>query len=93
MTLGFHGFTNAKETIVELVDKKDDLFQEEGRVHHLAFTVKDIESEIERLKSHNVSFVNQSINTLPNGSKYIFFYGPDRERIESLEPLINGSDS
>ncbi|WP_100407319.1 VOC family protein [Bacillus solitudinis] len=86
VTLGFLGFANAQETVVELVGIKDGSFAEEGRVHHIAFTVEDIETEIERLKELNVTFVNESISTLPNGSNYIFFYGPDQERIEFFEP-------
>jgi lactoylglutathione lyase len=86
VSLGFLGFPNAEETVIELVSKQDNEFPEEGRVHHLAFTVSELETEIDRLKSLNISFVNESISTLPNGSKYIFFYGPDRERIEFFEP-------
>ncbi|MFC0470024.1 VOC family protein [Halalkalibacter kiskunsagensis] len=84
--LGFLGFANAQETVVELVCKTDNELLEEGRVHHLAFTVNGLEAEVERLKSMDISFVNESISTLPNGSKLIFFYGPDRERIEFFEP-------
>ncbi|MFA9558350.1 VOC family protein [Evansella sp. AB-rgal1] len=84
--LGFLGFADAKETVVELVEIKDAEFSEEGRVNHIAFTVEDMETEIDRLKKQNVSFINDSFNTLPNGTKYIFFYGPDREKIEFFEP-------
>ncbi|WP_088102049.1 VOC family protein [Halalkalibacter urbisdiaboli] len=86
VVLGFLGFANAKETVVELVEIKDGAFAEEGRVHHIAFTVENIEAEIERLKGLNVTFINENISTLPNGSNYIFFYGPDQERIEFFEP-------
>ncbi|WP_416149903.1 VOC family protein [Salipaludibacillus sp. HK11] len=85
--LAFLGFPNAKETTVELVEVKGANFAEEGRVHHLAFGVADIEAEVERLKDLNVSFVNENVNTMSNGSKNIFFYGPDRERIELFEEL------
>ncbi|MDG5790017.1 VOC family protein [Evansella sp. AB-P1] len=83
--LYFLGFPNAKETVVELVARKVSSFPEEGRVHHICFTVDNIEEEVERLKEINAAFVDENINTLPNGAKNIFIYGPDRERIEFLE--------
>ena len=41
--------------------------------------------EIERLKKHAVTFLlGEEIETLPDGTRYIFFAGPDGEWIEFL---------
>lgn len=85
VALAFLGFPHAKETVVELIGEVKGNFADEGKVHHIAFTVVDIESEVKRLKELDVSFVNESITTLPNGARNIFFYGPDKERLELLE--------
>ncbi len=50
-----------------------------------ALAVDGIEEEFERLKSAGVSFVEENILTLPNGARYLFFYGPDKEWIEYYE--------
>jgi lactoylglutathione lyase len=70
---------------VELVSGYNSELPVEGKVHHLAFTVEGIEEEITRLKGLNVTFIDEEITTLPNGAKYIYFYGPDKEWIELFE--------
>jgi lactoylglutathione lyase len=70
---------------VELVSGYNSELPEEGKVHHLAFTVEGIEEEMARLKALNVTFIDEEITTLPNGGKYIYFYGPDREWIELFQ--------
>ncbi|MBN2908120.1 VOC family protein [Polycladomyces sp. WAk] len=86
LKLAFLGFPEAKETQVELIQGYNDQLPREGKVHHLAFTVGDIQKEWDRLKQLNISFIDNEIVTLPNGSKYFFFYGPDGEWIEFFEP-------
>jgi lactoylglutathione lyase len=72
--------------IVELIEGYNPDLPTEGKVHHVAFTVEGIEREKDRLQSLGVTFVTEEITTLPNGAKYLFFYGPDGEWIEFYEP-------
>ncbi|MFB7141369.1 VOC family protein [Gottfriedia sp. NPDC056225] len=83
--LAFLGFEDSKEPIVELISGYNPDLPAEGKVHHLAFAVDNIEAEIARVKELYVTFVDESITTLPSGSKYIFFYGPDGEWIEFFQ--------
>jgi lactoylglutathione lyase len=86
VTLAFLGNRESGQVIVELVSGNDKEFPDEGKVHHIAFTVDNIEEEITRLKALNVAFSNDEILTLANGSKYIFFKGPDGETLELFQP-------
>lgn len=52
----------------------------------MAFTVDDLPKEIMELKKQSVRFAQDQVTSLPDGSQYIFFYGPDRERIEYFQP-------
>ena len=64
----------------------------EGKVHHAAFTVDDIETEFERLKAlPQVELREEEMTTLPNGARYFFFYGPDGELLELVQPGTPGS--
>ncbi len=85
LQIAFLGFKNTNETLVELIEGYNPNLPAEGKVHHIAFTVDNIEEEIKRVKQHNVTFVDETITTLPNGAKYVFFYGPDGEWIELFE--------
>ncbi|MGG1915463.1 VOC family protein [Priestia megaterium] len=71
--------------ILELIQGYNSSLPNEGKVHHFALAVDGIEEEFERLKSAGVSFVEENIVTLPNGARYLFFYGPDKEWIEYYE--------
>ncbi|WP_248926538.1 VOC family protein [Paenibacillus hamazuiensis] len=83
--LAFLGFANAEETELELVQGYNDKLPQEGKVHHIAFTVDDVEVEFVRIKTLPVQLIDQEITTLPNGSRYFFFYGPDGEWIEFFQ--------
>jgi lactoylglutathione lyase len=83
MKLAFLGLNGS--IIVELIEGYNPDLPGEGKVHHVAFTVEGIEQEKERLRSLGVTFVWEDITTLPNGAKYLFFYGPDGEWIEFYE--------
>lgn len=85
ITLAFLGFAGSKETELELVQGYNNSLPEEGKVHHLAFAADNLEEEIERLKQFDVAFIDAEITTLPNGSRYIFFKGPDGEWLELFE--------
>jgi lactoylglutathione lyase len=83
--LAFLGFGNKGESEVELIHGYNDALPQEGKVHHLAFTVDNIEAEFERIKQLTVEGIDGEITTLPNGSRYFFFHGPDGERIEFFQ--------
>ena len=80
----------SKETILELIQGYNSSLPAEGKVHHICFKVDSLEDEIERLKKHAVTFLlGEEIETLPDGTRYIFFAGPDGEWIEFLRRRDN----
>jgi lactoylglutathione lyase len=83
--LAFLGFGHSDETDLELIQGYNDSLPIEGKVHHFAVTVDDVEAEFERLKQLDVSFVDEEITILPNGYKYFFVSGLDGERIELFQ--------
>ncbi|MCM3267414.1 VOC family protein [Paenibacillus elgii] len=85
VTLAFLGFNESGETELELIQGYNDGLPAEGKVHHVAFTVDDIEEEFARIKELDVRLIDQEITTLPNGSRYFFFHGPDGEWVEFFQ--------
>jgi lactoylglutathione lyase len=85
ITLAFLGFPGTTETEVELIHGYNAELPNEGKVHHIAFTVDNLDEEIDRLKKLDVTLLDETPTTLPNGSRYIFFLGPDGERLEFFE--------
>lgn len=83
--LAFLGFQQSGETELELIQGYNDNLPQEGKVHHIAFTVDDIDEEWDRIRQLDVRLIDQEITTLPNGSRYFFFYGPDGEWIEFFQ--------
>jgi len=83
MKLAFLGVKD--QIIVELIEGYNPDLPDEGKVHHIAFKVDNIEAERKRLQSANVEWIYEDITVLPNGAKYIFFRGPDKEWIEFFE--------
>ena len=83
--LAFLGFDQAGETELELIQGYNGMLSPEGKVHHVAFTVDDIEEEWDRIRKLDVRLIDRDITTLPNGSRYFFFYGPDEEWIEFFQ--------
>lgn len=84
--LAFLGFGESGETEVELIQGYNGTLPIEGKVHHIAFTVDDVEAEFARIQSMPVKLIDQEITTLPNGARYFFFHGPDGEWIEFFQP-------
>ncbi|WP_226666722.1 VOC family protein [Metabacillus litoralis] len=83
MKLAFLGING--KIIVELIEGYNPNLPEEGKVHHIAFKVNEIEKEKKRLEELEVELIFEDITVLPNGAKYLFFRGPDREWIEFYE--------
>lgn len=87
ITLAFLGYPNQDDIVLELIEGYNSELPAEGKVHHLAFTVSDIEQEFERIKAlEHVQLQDDELTILPDGSKYFFFYGPDGEFLELFEP-------
>ncbi|WP_274649275.1 VOC family protein [Paenibacillus humicola] len=84
--LGFLTGADGQETQIELIERAGGDLPAEGRTHHVAFTVDDVEAEFERIKGLNVPLRDTEITTLPNGARYFFFYGPDGEFLEMFQP-------
>lgn len=84
--LAFLSFPEHRETAVELIEGYNASLPAEGKVHHAAFAVDDIEAELERIKKLGVPLHDTEITTLPNGARYFFFYGPDGEMLELFQP-------
>jgi lactoylglutathione lyase len=83
LKLAFLGVNN--EIIVELIEGYNPHLPVEGKVHHVAFKVENIEDEQKRLDEAGVEWIYKDITVLPNGAKYIFFRGPDQEWLEFFE--------
>jgi len=85
--LAFLAYPNSNETVIELVQGYNDALPAEGKVHHIAFTVENIEDEFARIKAlSHVQLKDEELTTLLDGSRYFFFYGPDGELLELFEP-------
>lgn len=84
--LAFLAGADSGATELELIEGYRDDLPAEGRVHHIAFTVDDVEAEFARIKGLNVPMLDTEITTLPNGARYFFFHGPDGEHLEMFQP-------
>jgi lactoylglutathione lyase len=71
------------ELIRDLVPQ--DLYSERGIVNHLAFTIEDMEKAIQTYKDKGISFNSETYDTANDGTKTIFFYGPNRELLQFVE--------
>lgn len=83
--LAFLGFGASDETELELIQGYNSSLPAEGRVHHFAIHITDVEAEFDRLKKLDVKFIDDGITTLPNGYKYFFVEGPEGEWIELFQ--------
>jgi lactoylglutathione lyase len=83
--LAFLGFSESNETELELIQGYNEQLPQEGKVHHFAVTVDDIEKEFERIQRLDVELIDQEITTLPNGYRYFFIHGPEGEWIEFFQ--------
>lgn len=88
LRLAFMAFPGQDDVEIELISKKHaEPLANEGKVHHIAFTVSHIEREYERIASLGLAGLSPSIRELPNGNRFFFFSGPDGEVIEFVEPV------
>ncbi|MCK2010646.1 MULTISPECIES: VOC family protein [Peribacillus] len=84
--LAFLGYEESDETEIELIQGYSDTLPSEATIHHFAITVDDIEEEYARIKSlDNTELIDEEIVTLPNGYRYFYIYGPEKEWIEFFQ--------
>lgn len=88
--LAFLSFAGFPETEIELIEGAAGELPSAGRVHHVAFTVDDIDAEYARVRELDVTGLDEAITTLANGSRYFFFRGPDDELIELFQSTRGG---
>lgn len=74
---------------IELIKDLVDLgtYSEQGIVNHLAFTVENLDEAISHYKKQGVTFNSEKPNIAIDGAKTIFFYGPDRELLQFVQPV------
>lgn len=84
--LAFLSYPDSDNVQVELISGGHEDIPAKGKVDHLAFTVSDIEAEVERLRLLGVRLIDETPRTVLNGIKIAFFYGPDGERLEFFQP-------
>ncbi|MET3318552.1 UNVERIFIED_ORG: lactoylglutathione lyase [Peribacillus simplex] len=84
--LAFLGYNDSNETEIELIQGYSDTLPSEATIHHFAISVDDIEEEYARIQGfENVELIDQEIVTLPNGYRYFYIYGPEKEWIEFFQ--------
>ncbi|WP_409288497.1 VOC family protein [Peribacillus sp. SCS-37] len=84
--LAFLGLGTDSETEVELIKGYNDSLPAEGKVHHFAVSVENISEEYLKMKELGyVEIIDPEIVILPNGYKYFFIKGPDKEWIELFQ--------
>ena len=90
--LAFLAFPGSRDTEIELIEGYTGSLSAEGQVHHAAFAVDDIEAEFARARTLGVDGLDEAITTLPNGSRYFFFRGPDGEFLEMFQSTRGAVD-
>lgn len=72
------------ELIRDVVDQGE--YSPKGIVNHLAFTVDYIEEAIDFYRAKGIQFLSETANPSIDGGKTIFFYGPNQELLQLVEP-------
>jgi lactoylglutathione lyase len=87
LELAFLSYPGTDNIQIELISRWSDDLPVAGNVDHIAFTVSDIEAEVERLKSLGVKMIDEAPRELNISGivKIAFFYGPDGEKLEFFQ--------
>lgn len=85
------GFMKAGDLILELVMRKVGDPMPDGVIEHLAMKVDDIEETRKMLEQKGIQFETKDQvfceGMFPNGTKWVFFRGPDGEHLELSQIL------
>ena len=89
---GFHcAFVQRGSVCLELSHRRIGSNPGDGMTDHVDYAVDDLEAIIEKLKEKGIEFESEEpkyCDTMfPNGTKWIFFRGPDQEHIELAQVL------
>ncbi|TDF94087.1 VOC family protein [Paenibacillus piri] len=85
--LGFLSFPDSDNIEIELIGRGHDGLPNDSIVHHIAFTVTDIQAEVDRLKGLGVHLMDETPRAILDGDLIAFFFGPDGERLEFFQPI------
>lgn len=80
--IAFLGYPGTRNTSLELIAGRDDHHHGDGLVHHVAFTVPDVQAAFDRLRLQNVTLLSDAPQAVWEGKLVVFFRGPDGERLE-----------
>jgi lactoylglutathione lyase len=84
-------FLNSGGQIIELVQHLQGSTSEQrsvGVVDHIAFEVKDVFIEMERLRVAGIKPLSDKPQSLGSSLKNFFCFGPDGERLEFLQGAL-----
>jgi lactoylglutathione lyase len=84
--LCFLSYAGFEDIQIELISGNKEHFPDERKVHHIAFTVSDIEAEVDRLRKLNIKLFDEQPTAILDGVKIAFFSGPDGELLEFYQP-------
>ncbi len=82
-------FLGSDAPVLELLCYKDATKAERparGRYDHFAWYVDDLDQMMQDLQDKGVEFVPPEAQTVLDGRKIAFFFGPDGERVELVQP-------
>ncbi|RXT05808.1 VOC family protein [Ammoniphilus sp. CFH 90114] len=72
--------------LIRDLDPTKHNYSEKGIVNHLAFTVENMEEAISHYQDKGIQFLTDQPNTAIDGAKTIFFYGPNQELLQFVQP-------
>ncbi|HEX3012067.1 MAG TPA: VOC family protein [Syntrophomonadaceae bacterium] len=80
-------FLRLENGILELIQHKDVAaeYRQAGPIDHLALAVKNIDTEVLRLKKLGIPCLFEEPKEVLKGKRIMFFSGPDGERLEFIE--------
>ena|GEM_PF-500170 len=71
------------ELICDLVPQGE--YSDKGVVNHLAFTVENMDEAVQFYKEKGITFNSETYDTANDGTKTIFFNGPNKELLQFVE--------
>lgn len=78
-------FMQIGESQLELICNPPTEPRPAGVVDHVTFTVTDIDAVYKRLKEFDVELIDEAPKPVFGTAKILFFYGPDKERLELFQ--------